>query len=145
WIPGGGFYRGYGDACTPIVPDGSSIQRSGVQKVIDARELLARRAALPTFLVCAQSTRLPANWLWWHHTVLFVVDHRDNHRLYRIAADGTKDAKGYSANPLRWIEITSANVGQLDKAVYRAYGVDTSDGTYGDKTRPIAGITFEEA
>ncbi len=62
-IPGGGVYRGYGDACALIAPDGSSVARSGVPKVIDAEELLARRAELPTFVVCAQSTRRQAGWL----------------------------------------------------------------------------------
>ena len=143
-IPGGGIYRGYGDACAPIVPDGSSVKRSGVPKVIDAKELLARRAALPTFIVCGQSTKRPTGWLWWHHTVLFVVDHRDNHRLYRIAADGYKDkARGYSGDPMRWVEITDKNVANYGAAVYRAYGVNTIDGTYGNQSRPIASVDFE--
>jgi hypothetical protein len=142
-IPGGGVYRGYGDACSPIAPDGSSIARSGVPKVIDAKELLARRASLPTFIVCAQSTKRATGWLWWHHTVLFVVDHRDNDRLYRIAADGYKGANGYSGDPMRWIEITDKNVGNLAAAVYRAYGVHTVDGTYGDPARQIADVDFE--
>ena len=142
-IPGGGVYRGYGDACSPIAPDGSGIRRSGVPKVVDARELLARRSALPTFIVCGQSTKRNGTWRWWHHTVLFVVDHRDGDRLYRIAADGRKGPSGYSADPMRWVEITDKNVGNLDAAVYRAYGVNTTDGTYGDPTRPIADVDFE--
>jgi len=142
--PGAGPYRGYGDACSPIVPDGSAVARSGVSKVVDAKELLARRASLPTFIVCGQSTKRSTGWLWWHHTVLFVVDHRDNHRLYRIAADGYKGAKGYSADPMRWVEITDKNVRNYAAAVYRAYGVNTVDGTYGgDKSRPIADVDFE--
>lgn len=144
-IPGGGVYRGYGDAIAPIVPDGSSVTRSGVPKVIDAKELLARRATLPTFIVCGQSTRRPDGWLWWHHVVLFVVDHRDNDRLYRIAADGYKGPQGYSGDPMRWVEITDKNVSALGAAIYRAYGVRTSDGAYGDPSRPIAEIDFEEA
>lgn len=145
-IPGGGVYRGYGDACYPITPDGSSVARSGVSKVIDARELLARRASLPTFLVCGQSTKIGGTWKWWHHTVVFVVDHRDGDRLYRIAADGSKGPQGYSGQPMRWIEITDKNVGNLDGAIYRAYGVrHNADGTYGDQTRPIADVDFEAA
>ncbi len=143
--PGGGPYRGYGDAVSPIAPDGSSVARSGVPKVIDAEELLARRASLPTFVVCGQSTRRQSGWLWWHHTVLFVVDHRDGDRLYRIAADGYKGQKGYSADPMRWVEITDKNVGALGAAVYRAYGANTSDGTYGDEARPVAAVDFEDA
>lgn len=143
-IPGGGLYRGYGDACSPIAPDGSGAARSGVSKVIDAKELLARRASLPTFVACGQSTKRSTGWLWWHHVVLFVVDHRDGDRLYRIAADGYKSAKGYSGDPMRWVEITDKNVGQYGAAIYRAYGVNTTDGTYGDKKRPIVDVDFEE-
>ena len=143
-IPGGGSYRGYGDATSPIAPDGSAVKRSGVPKVLDAKELLARRASLPTFIVCGQSTRRSTGWLWWHHTVLFVVDHHDGDRLYRIAADGRKDkTRGYSADPMRWVEITDTNVGNYAAAVYRAYGLDTVDGTYGDPTRPVAAVDFE--
>ena len=143
--PGGGPYRGYGDACSPIASDGSSVARSGVPKVIDAKELLARRASLPTFIVCGQSTKRATGWVWWHHTVLFVVDHHGGDRLYRIAADGRKGAQGYSGDPLRWVEITDKNVSALGAAVYRAYGVHTSDGTYGDQARPIAEVDFEDA
>lgn len=145
-IPGGGVYRGYGDACARITPDGSGAKRSGCPdpKVVDARELLARRASLPTFVVCGQSTkRADGTWKWWHHTVLFVVDHRDRDRLYRIAADGYKGKQGYSADPMRWVEITDGNVGNYAAAVYRPYGVITTDGTYGDKSRPIASVDFE--
>ncbi len=144
-IPGGGVYRGYGDACSPIAPDGTGVARSGIPKVVDAKELLARRAMLPTFIACGQSTKRQGSWLWWHHVVLFVVDHRDGDRLYRIAADGYKGPQGYSADPLRWIEITDKNVNQLDAAIYRAYGVNTADGTYGNPVRPIADVDFEDA
>lgn len=144
-IPGGGAYRGYGDACSPIAPDGSGAARSGVTKVLDAREIYARRATLPTFVVWGQSTkRADGTWKWWHHTGLFVVDHRDGDRLYRIAADGRKDkVKGYSGDPMRWVEVTDQNVGNYAAAIYRAYGVDTTDGTYGDPSRPIADVDFE--
>lgn len=144
-IPGGGSFRGYGDACSPIAPDGSGAARSGVAKVVDARELLARRATLPTFIVCAQSTKREAGWLWWHHVVLFVVDHRDRDRLYRIAADGSKRENGYSGDAMRMVEITEGNVGRYGAAIYRPYGVNTKDGTYGDQARPIASVDFEDA
>lgn len=146
-IDGGGVYRGYGDACAPIAPDGTGAARSKCPdpKIVDAKELLARRASLPTFVVCGQSTkRKDGTWKWWHHTVLFVIDHRDRDRLYRIAADGYKDkVRGYSGEPMRWVEITDANVGNYGSAVYRPYGVNTDDGTYGDQSRPIAQVTFE--
>jgi hypothetical protein len=139
-IDGGGVYRGYGDAVSAIEPDGSAVKRMNVQRIVDARELLARRAELPTFVVCGQSTHRPSGWNWWHHTALFVA--RDN-RLYRIAADGYKGVHGYSGDPMRWVEVTDHNVGNYDGAVYRAYGVNTADGSYGDKSRPIAAVEFE--
>lgn len=147
-IDGGGVYRGYGDSCSRILPDGSGIARSKFPrdpKIVDARELLARRASLPTFIVCGQSTRRSdGSWNLWHHVVVFVVDHSDNHRLYRIAADGFKDkVRGYSGAPMHWVEITDGNVGNYDAAVYRPYGVNTADGTYGDQKRPIADVDFE--
>jgi hypothetical protein len=78
--------------------------------------------------------------------VLYVVDHNDRSRLYRIAADGYKDkVRGYSGDPMRWVEITDKNVGNYASAVYRPYGVNTIDGTYGNKSRPIAAVTFEIA
>lgn len=144
-IPGGGSYRGFGDVCYPIVPDGSAVKRHGVAKVMDARELYDRRASLPTFVVFGQSTKTgdpKRPWKWWHHTGFYIV--RDG-RLFRFAADGFKGAKGYSASPLKWLEITPANVGAFDACIYRCYGVRTADGSYGDKTRPIADVTFEAA
>lgn len=141
--PGASPYRGFGDVCFPLVPDGSGAARSGIPKVLDAKELLARRAELPTFVACGQSTKFTSGWRWWHHVVLFVIDHRDGDRLYRIAADGSKGSQGWSGQQIRWTEITDQNVGQLSTAIYRPYGVHTADGTYGDKTRPLANVVFE--
>ena len=139
--PGAGPYRGYGDVCSLITPDGSGAKRSGVSGVVDARELYARRGTLPTFIVCGQSTRTHGKWKWWHHTVLFVTH---GGRLYRIAADGHRDAvKGYSAQPMRWVEVTDKNVGSLDGAVYKAYGVGNENGAYGNQAKPIASVTVE--
>ena len=142
--PGASPYRGYGDACVSIAPDGSGIKRTGVPKTMDARELLARRFALPTFVACGQSTRRWTGWVWWHHVVLFVVDHRNGSRLYRIAADGSKGVAGYSGQPMRYVEVTEKNVDAFAGVVYRAYGVKTIDGTYGPTDRPIAPVTFED-
>ena len=141
--PGAGPYRGYGDACSRIVPDGSAVARTGIAKIVDVKELYARRANLPTFVVFGQSTKRKTGWVWWHHTGLFVVDHRDGDRLYRIAADGYKGSQGYSGDPMRWVEITDKNIANYAKCVYRVYGVDTADGTYGDQSRPIAEVDFE--
>src|SRR5688572_28466341 len=86
---GAGPYRGYGPSCTEITSDGTSYGRTKVPNAIDVREIYARRATLPTFLVCGQSTWMGTKWLWWHHTLLFAVDHRTpGSPLFRIAADG---------------------------------------------------------
>jgi peptidoglycan hydrolase-like protein with peptidoglycan-binding domain len=139
--PGAGPYRGFGDVCFRIPIDGSGAKRLGISGVVDMRELLDRKDSLPTFIVCGQSTKLSTGWKWWHHTVLFAV--RD-HKLYRIAADGLKGPNGYSATPMRWIEITPANVGNFANVAYRPYGVRAAaDGSYGDQSRPIARVEFE--
>jgi len=138
--PGAGPYRGFGDVCYPIVPDGSAVKRSGVPKVMDVRELYARRADLPTFVVFGQSTKKTGGWNWWHHTGLYVA--RDG-KLFRIAADGFKGSNGYSASPMKYVEITPQNLSAFDGCVYRCYGVRTTDGTYGDKSRPYATVDFE--
>jgi hypothetical protein len=138
--PGAGPWRGFGDVCFRIAPDGSGIKRSGVSNVMDAREMYDRRDTLPTFVAWGQSTRRSTGWNWWHHTGLFVV--RD-HKLYRIAADGLKGPAGYSASPMKWVEVTPQNLSSLSNVVYRAYGVTTKDGSYGDQSRPISGVDFE--
>lgn len=138
--PGAGPYRGFGDVCYPITPDGSAVRRRNIPKIMDARELYERRTTLPTFMVFGQSTLRHGTWNWWHHTGLYIA--RGGH-LYRIAADGSKGAGGYSAAPMQWIEITPQNVGNFDACVYRMYGVRTADGSYGDKSRPYAAVDFE--
>lgn len=139
--PGAGPWRGFGDVCFRIPPDGSGSKRLGISNVVDMRELYERRDTLPSFVVWGQSTkRANGSWNWWHHTGLLAV--RD-HRLYRIAADGSRGSSGYSASPMRWLEITPQNVDQFKNAAYRPYGVHTKDGSYGDQSRPIADVTFE--
>lgn len=139
--PGAGPYRGFGDVCYQIPQDGSAVKRTGISKVMDARELYDRRHDLPTFMVFGQSTKkADGSWNWWHHTGVYVV--RDG-RLFRIAADGFKGANGYSAAPMKYTEITTANLANYANVVYRMYGVRTTDGTYGDKSRPYAMVTFE--
>jgi peptidoglycan hydrolase-like protein with peptidoglycan-binding domain len=140
--PGAGPYRGFGDVCFRVPIDGSGAKRLGISGVVDMKELLDRKDSLPTFIVCGQSTKLSTGWKWWHHTVLFAVSPKDG-KLYRIAADGTKGPNGYSATPMRWIEITPANVGNFANVAYKPYGVRTSDGSYGDQSRPIAPVVFE--
>jgi len=139
--PGAGPYRGFGDVCYTVPPDGSAVKRSGVAKVMDARELYDRRADLPTFMVFGQSTKKDGGgWKWWHHTGVYVTR---NGSLYRIAADGFKGDNGYSASPMKYVEITPKNIGNFGNAIYRVYGVKTTDGTYGDKSRAYAPVTFE--
>jgi hypothetical protein len=135
-------YRGYGDACFKLEPDGSGAKRNGVGNYFDARELFDRRAELPTFIVCGQSTKFNGVWKWWHHTVLFVA--REG-KLFRIAADGYRDAtRGWSGQPLKYVEITAQTVGAYAGAIYQAYGVrPDSEGNYGDPTKPIAAVDLE--
>jgi peptidoglycan hydrolase-like protein with peptidoglycan-binding domain len=133
--------RGFGDVCFRLPVDGSGSKRLGISNVVDARELLERKDQLPSFIVCGQSTKLSTGWKWWHHTVLFAV--RD-HKLFRIAADGMKGPNGYSAQAMRWLEITTANVGNFANVAYRPYGVRAADdGSYGDQSRSIASVSFE--
>jgi hypothetical protein len=138
--PGAGPYRGFGDVCYPIIPDGSAVKRHDVPKIMDAWELYDRRADLPTFIMFGQSTKKTSGWNWWHHTGLFVA--RDG-KLFRIAADGANGANGYSGTPMQFVEITPANIRKFDSCVYRCYGVRTVDGSYGDKSRPYAPVEFE--
>lgn len=145
--PNVGTWRGYGDICSLIDPDGSGAARHHVTKleglgdIVDMRELYARRAEMPTFVVFMQSTLNHGSWNTWHHTGLLVF--RDG-RMYRIAADGYTANHVYSADPMRWNEITEANVGNFDACVFRVYGVNTNaDGSYGDTSRPIAEVAFE--
>lgn len=138
--PGSGSYRGFGDVCFRIPPDGSGSKRLGLPNVVDMRELYERRDMLPSFVVWGQSTKRSTGWNWWHHTGVLAV--RD-HRLFRIAADGSRGPSGYSATAMRWTEITPDNLAAYANCAYRPYGVNTKDGSYGDPTRPIASVTFE--
>jgi len=91
-------YRGYG-LNTFVIMGG---------KTFNLAELHAKREELPTFLVVAQSTKKKSGkWKWWHHTVVFVVDHRqEGSPMYRIAADGYRSKSGYSCKPMKWTRIT---------------------------------------
>lgn len=144
-FPGRCVYRGFAGSVTAITPDGSAVARSGFKRwpVADARELLARARAgtLPTFVVFSQSTRTANGWNTDHHTGLYVA--RDG-RLYRIAADGMVANRKYTATPMQWVEVTDANVDRFGSAVYRVWGVDTLDGSYGPQDRPIAAVEFEQ-
>jgi hypothetical protein len=139
--PGAGPYRGFGDVCFRIPIDGSGAKRLGVSGVVDAKELLDRKDSLPSFIVCGQSTKLSTGWKWWHHTVLFFVH---DGKLFRLAADGLKGPNGYSATPMRCVEITPANVSYFANVAYKPYGVKpNADGSYGDQGRPIPDVVFE--
>ena len=143
-IAGGGSYRGYGPHCREIASSGDASKRTGVPKVLDLRELYARRKTLPTFIVCGQSTRLDTGWRWWHHTVLFAIDHASpGHPMYRLAADGYVDAQQrWSGKAMEWIPITQSSLPSFDRAIYRGYGVVSADGSYGG-ARPLAPVTIE--
>jgi hypothetical protein len=143
-ISGGGTYRGYGPHCREIVSNGDSFQRTKIRKVLDLRELHARRETLPTFIVCGQSTRFDSGWRWWHHTVLFAIDHASpGHPMYRLAADGVLDAQArWSGKAMERIEITEQSLSDFDRAIYRGYGIVSADGSYGGD-RPLAPVTIE--
>lgn len=140
-------YRGYLPNCTPFLSDGDTRARNksfgNTNKVVDAVELYRRRDELATFFVCGQSTLKNDKWKWWHHTVLFVVDHRDpNKTMYRLAADGYKSSKGYSGTAMKWKRIDELWVKtNATKAIYRGYSViaDDDDGNYGSgrELRPV--------
>ena len=141
--PGSSPYRGYGPYVSEIVSTGATLPRAKVPKVIDVRELYDRRESLPTFLVCGQSTHTVNGWKWWHHTVLFAIDHRAaGSPMYRIAADGFRDASGYSGKAMQWTQIDKNTFSFFDSAIYRVYGVNSTDGTYGGD-RPIAKVELE--
>jgi hypothetical protein len=137
---GAGPYRGFGEQCFRIPPDGSGSRRLGIPNVIDMRELYERRDTLPTFIVWGQSTRGAGGWNWWHHTGVCAI--RD-HKLYRIAADGSKGASGYSGKAMQWLEITASSLKNYTNIALRPYGVRTLTGSYGDPTRPISRVDFE--
>lgn len=141
-VPGKWIYRGFKGTCTPITPDGSGIARSGFKRwpVADVFELLARARAgsLPTFILFSQST--PSLGMTDHHTGLYVSWQGE---LWRIAADGSAPGGKYTSGALRWIKIDDVNARLFSNAVYRVWGVDTLDGSYGDQSKPIAEIDFE--
>jgi hypothetical protein len=145
--PGVGTWRGYGDLCRPFVSDGSSRHRTGVsdrRRAIDLKELWERREELPTFFVCGQSSRTgPGTWKWWHHTLLFVTDHRQpGSPLYRIAADGMvqKASKRWSSKPMVYRKIDEAYVEEdIAKRIYRGYTVHLPEVF----DRPVAPIVLE--
>lgn len=143
-IPGGGQYRGFGEVCTKITPDGSGTKRQKQRiPVMDMREMFERRASMPSFVVWAMSTRYPnGQVLSWHHTGICIFR---NGQMFRCAADGYKDkATGkYSAAPMKITEITAKNVDQYANYFFHVYGLDTFDGTYGDQSRPVAKVVFE--
>ncbi len=142
--PGAGDYRGYGPYTTEIVSNGETTRKKGKPKGLDIREIYNRRATLPTFLVCGQSTFTENGWKTWHHTVLFAIDHaKKGTPMHRIAADGFKNSKGYSGKAMEWIEIDPDSFSRFDNCVYRVWGIDSPDGEYGDPTRPIAKVTLE--
>jgi hypothetical protein len=44
---------------------------------------------------------------------------------------------------MKFVEITPKNLGDYSNVIYRVYGVRTTDGTYGDKSRSYATVDFE--
>ena len=121
-------YRGYNDVCRQVLTNGTSKPRSGVgdKRVVDLLELYDRRRELPTFFVCGQSTKSGSSWKWWHHTVVFVFDHREKDSpIFRIAADGYKNSGGkYSGTVMRYTHMNkTACVNDVGKHIYRGYAI----------------------
>jgi len=106
-------YRGYGANTSDLLG----------AKVVTLADIYLSRKELPTFICVAQSTKKKdGGWKWWHHTVIFVVDHRqEGSPLYRIAADGYKSKKsGYSCQPMKYTEITEAKArADVGKHIYQ--------------------------
>jgi hypothetical protein len=133
---GVGTYRGYGPFCQQILSDGSTKTRNPRAKGLDIKELYDRRATLPTFLVCGQSSKRPdGSWREWHHTLLLAIDHsKPGHPMCRIAADGTKDkeTKRWSAKAMKCIDIDDAWVDEfMHTRYFRPYGIIAlPDGSY---------------
>lgn len=139
-------FRGYGPYCKRFYSDGRSRARLGRQmtdsRSVDALELWERRHELPTFFVWGQSTRSGDRWKRWHHTGLFVIDHRSKGTpMYRIAADGYKSKSGaYSASPMKWKELDENwAASDLVKHAYRGYCI-----TPPDTTVPYPEVVFEK-
>jgi hypothetical protein len=138
-------YRGYGPYCSEIKTNGDTYARKKIRDVLDIRELYDRRETLPTFIVCGQSTHMPTGWRWWHHTLLFAVDHATpGAPMHRMAADGYHAADGrWSGAPMQWIEINEHTMPTYqENVIYRAYGVLSEDGSYGGG-RPLWPVTVE--
>jgi len=127
-------YRGHNDVCQIFRSNGASRPRSGIgdSRVMDLLEIWDRRAEMPTFFVCGQSSKKSnGSYKWWHHTVLFVVDHRqEGSPLYRIAADGYKGSGGaYSGTAMHYNHMTKTHCcGDVSKHVYRGYNVYPPEG-----------------
>lgn len=140
-----GTWRGYADICVPVLSDGSSAKRTKIPRrgVVDLRELWERRHELPTFYVCGQSSkRAEGTWKWWHHTVLFVIDHRSpGSPMYRIAADGFVDkSKRWSSRPMAYTPVTETTVEQsLGRFIYRGFSLRLPD----QFERPVAPVVLE--
>lgn len=144
---GVGHFRGYGDICVRLMSDGSSRQRGWYPdrgRIFDMQELWDRRASLPTFVVVGQSSKRSDGAIkWWHHTVLFVVDHRQpGSPLYRIAADGYVNRAGeWSARPMVYRRIEEAEVAQDSKSrCYRGYVLRLPQSF----DRPVAKVELED-
>ena len=141
-VKGVGIWRGYADICVRVTSDGSTRTRTkigGQDNIIDLREIWDRRHQLPTFFVCGQSTkRKDGTWRWWHHTVLFVIDHRQQGSpLHRIAADGRVVDHEWSAKPMTYRKIQEDEL--EDERIYRGYSLQFPE----PFTRPVANVTFE--
>ncbi|WP_428265683.1 peptidoglycan-binding domain-containing protein [Haliangium sp.] len=149
-------YRGYGEHCLRLAPNGTTAARlprlgSYVEeRALDAIEIHERRSELGTFNVWLQSTLNGAGKVErsWHHTGVFVVDHRDPARpMYRIAADGYKSkTQGYSGTAMEWTSFDAAAAeADAKKRIYQVFRVSPDDdkGNFG-QGRPLCPVVLED-
>ena len=135
-VPGSGgrlHYRGYGEHCRRLAPG---------KPHLTLRELFEMRMELPTFVVAGHASRRRGSW-GYHHTVAFVVDHRQpGSPLYRIAADGSRRGGGFSKTPMRYQLCDDAYIARHDKRHrLRCYAVVDLDAV---AHKPMAPVTLED-
>ena len=132
-VPGlkGSKYRGYGPYTHKIAPEIRDLPLATLYKM---------RASLPTFIIAGSASRRRAYWNY-HHTVVYVCDHRQSDSpLYRIAADGYRGRSGFSRTPMIYRLVDADYIARHDaKHRLRCYGLDLSRVEH----KPIAPVGLE--
>ena len=98
-------FRGYGEYLTKVAPNAKDLLLATLYEL---------REQLPTFVVVAQASR-KRGWWNYHHTGVFVIDHRqEGSPMFRIAADGYKGRSGFSKTPMVYTRITQDYIDRFD-------------------------------